>query len=166
MSGNGLGRRLRPASYAAIVAIGVAVLGGLATDLGPWYRALVKPAWQPPDWLFGPVWTVVYACAAAAAVEGWLRAPDRLRRRDLVELFLLNGGLNLLWSILFFRLRRPDWALLEVGALWLSILVLLLVLRGFSRPSAWLLVPYLAWVGFAAVLNLAIVHLNAPFDGP
>lgn len=158
--------RLRPAAYAAVVAVGVAVLGGLATDLGPWYQALVKPAWQPPDWLFGPAWTVIYACAAAAAVEGWLRAPDALRRREVVELFLLNGALNLLWSILFFRFRRPDWALLEVGALWLSILVLLLVLRGFSRPSAWLLLPYLAWVGFAAVLNLAVVHLNGPFGGP
>lgn len=165
MSGSFLGSRLRPAAYAAVVAVGVAVLGALATDLGPWYQTLVKPTWQPPDWLFGPIWTLLYACAAAAAAEAWLRAPDALRRRDVVELFLLNGALNLLWSILFFRLRRPDWALLEVGALWLSIVVLLLVLRGFSRPSAWLLVPYLAWVGLAAVLNLAIVHLNAPFDG-
>ncbi len=166
MSGPGLADRLRPAAHAAAVAVGVAVLGALATDLGPWYRDLVKPAFQPPDWLFGPAWTLIYACAAAAAVEAWLRAPDPLRRREVVELFLLNGILNLLWSILFFRLRRPDWALLEVGALWLSVLVLLLVVRGFSRPSAWLLLPYLAWVGFAAILNLAIVHLNAPFGGP
>lgn len=151
--------------YAAAVALGVAVLGGLATELGPWYEALRKPTWQPPDWLFAPAWTVIYACAAMAAVEGWLRAPGSFLRRIVVELFLLNGILNLLWSILFFRFRRPDWALLEVGALWLSILVLLLVLRGFSRPSAWLLLPYLAWVGFAAVLNLAIVHLNSPFGG-
>lgn len=166
MSGPVRTARLRPAAYAAAVAVGVAVLGGLATDLGPWYQSLVKPAFQPPDWLFGPAWTVIYACAAAAAVEAWLRAPDPLRRREVVELFLLNGGLNLLWSILFFRLRRPDWALLEVGALWLSILVLLLVVRGFSRPSAWLLLPYLAWVGFAAVLNAAVVDLNAPFGAP
>jgi tryptophan-rich sensory protein len=166
LSGPGLASRLRPAAHAAAVAVGVAVLGALATDLGPWYRDLVKPAFQPPDWLFGPAWTLIYACAAAAAVEAWLRAPDPLRRREVVELFLLNGILNLLWSILFFRLRRPDWALLEVGALWLSVLVLLLVVRGFSRPSAWLLLPYLAWVGFAAILNLAIVHLNAPFGGP
>lgn len=151
--------------YAAAVALGVAVLGGLATELGPWYEALRKPTWQPPDWLFAPAWTVIYACAAIAAVEAWWRAPDPLHRRGVVELFLLNGALNLLWSILFFRFRRPDWALLEVGALWLSILVLLLVVRRFSRPSAWLLLPYLAWVGFAAVLNLAIVHLNGPFGG-
>ena len=149
--------------YAAATALGVAVLGGLATELGPWYEALRKPPWQPPDWLFAPAWTVIYACAAAAAAEGWLRAPDPLHRRNVVELFLLNGGLNLLWSVLFFRLRRPDWALLEVGALWISILVLVLVLRRFSRPSVWLLLPYLAWVAFAAVLNLAIVELNAPF---
>ncbi len=166
MSGPDRTARLRAVAYAAAVAVGVAVLGGLATDLGPWYRSLAKPAFQPPDWLFGPAWTLIYACAAAAAAEAWLRAPDPLRRREVVELFLLNGGLNLLWSILFFRFRRPDWALLEVGALWLSILVLLLVVRGFSRPSAWLLLPYLAWVGFAAVLNLAVVHLNAPFGAP
>lgn len=149
--------------YAAATALGVAVLGGLATELGPWYEALRKPAWQPPDWLFAPAWTVIYACAAIAAVEGWWRAPDPLHRSTVVELFLLNGALNVLWSVLFFRLRRPDWALLEVGALWVSILVLVLLLRRFSRPSAWLLLPYLAWVAFAAVLNLAIVELNAPF---
>jgi len=152
--------------YAAAVALGVALLGGLATELGPWYEALRKPAWQPPDWLFAPAWTLIYACAAMAAVEGWLRAPDAVRRRELVELFLLNGSLNVLWSILFFRLRRPDWALLEVGALWLSILVLLLLVRRYSRPSVWLLLPYLGWVGFAAVLNLAIVERNGPFGGP
>ncbi len=152
--------------YAAATALGVAVLGGLATDLGPWYESLRKPAWQPPDWVFAPAWTVIYACVVMAAVEGWLRAPDPLVRRVLVELFLLNGALNLLWSILFFRFRRPDWALLEVGALWISILVLLLLVRRFSRPSAWLLLPYLGWVGFAAVLNLAVVDLNGPFGGP
>lgn len=149
--------------YAAAVALGVAVLGGLATELGPWYEALRKPSWQPPDWLFAPAWTVIYACTAIAAVEAWWRAPDPLQRRTVIELFLLNGLLNVVWSVLFFRLRRPDWALLEVGALWISVLVLILVARRFSRPSAWLLVPYLAWVAFAAVLNLAIVELNAPF---
>lgn len=165
MPGTGSSRR-SAILYAAAVAFGVAVLGGLATELGPWYEALRKPAWQPPDWLFAPAWTVIYACAAMAAVEAWLRAPDALQRRVVLELFLLNGVLNILWSVLFFRFRRPDWALLEVGALWLSILGLLLLLRRFSRPSVWLLLPYLAWVGFAALLNLAIVQLNGPFGGP
>jgi tryptophan-rich sensory protein len=75
----------------------------------------------------------------------------------------LNAFLNVSWSLLFFRLRRPDWALAEVGMLWLSILVLLVFLGRVSRTSGWLLVPYLAWVAFAAALNLAVVRLNGPF---
>jgi tryptophan-rich sensory protein len=81
----------------------------------------------------------------------------------VVSLFALNLALNVLWSVLFFALRRPDWALAEVVALWMSIAVLIGVLARHPRSGAWLLAPYLAWVSFAAVLNLAIVRLNAPF---
>lgn len=156
-------RAWKPVLLAALAALAVAGLGGLMTDIGPWYRDLVKPSWQPPDLLFGPVWTVIYACAAMAGVHAWEAAPSRAAREWMLVLFALNGFLNVLWSLLFFRLRRPDWALWEVGPLWLSVLALVVVLSRWSPRAAWLLAPYLAWVAFAAVLNLAIVRLNGPF---
>jgi tryptophan-rich sensory protein len=162
-AGGGLGRYARPVLAAAAVAALVAALGGAATDLGPWYQALAKPTWQPPDWLFGPVWTLIYAMTGLAGVLAWVAAPPAGRRRVLLA-FSFNALLNVVWSELFFRLRRPDWAVAEVALLWLSILLLMVVVRPYSRRAVWLLVPYLAWVTFAAVLNLAIVRLNAPFD--
>ncbi len=156
-------RLLRPVVFAAAAALLVAILGGLMTELGPWYRSLVQPAWKPPDWLFGPAWTLIYSLAAAAGVLGWRRAPDRARRESMLLLFALNAFLNVLWSLLFFRLHRPDWALIEVVFLWLSIVALMVFLQRYSPASAWLLLPYLLWVAFAGFLNLATVRLNGPF---
>jgi benzodiazapine receptor len=153
----------RPVWVAALAAMAVAGLGALMTDLGPWYRSLVQPSFQPPDWAFGPAWTTIFALAAVAGVTAWREAPDRASREWLLALFALNGFLNVLWSLLYFRLHRPDWALYEVAFLWLSVLVLIVVLGRYSRRAAWLLVPYLAWVAFAAALNLASVQLNGPF---
>ncbi len=148
---------------AAVAALLVGLLGGLSTDIGPWYRSLNEPSWKPPDIWFGPAWTCIYACAAIAGVFAWRRAPGKASREWMLVLFALNAFLNVLWSLLFFRLRRPDWALAEVGFLWLSIFVLIVYLGRFSRPSAWWLVPYIVWVSFAATLNYAVVHLNGPF---
>jgi len=155
--------RLLPIAVAAGSAILVASVGATMTDIGPWYQGLAKPSWQPPDWLFGPAWTLIFALAALSAATAWRDAPDQASREWMVGLFAINGVLNILWSALFFRLRRPDWALVEVAFLWLSVLALILLLRRDSRLAAWLLSPYLAWVTFAAVLNLAVVRLNAPF---
>ena len=137
----------------------VGAVGGAATEIGPWYRALNKPPWQPPDWLFGPAWSTIYLCAAWAGVRVWQRADATLRRQWVLAV-AINLVLNVLWSVLFFNLRRPDWALAEVGLLWLSILALVLLARRVDRIAAWLLAPYLGWVAFASVLNLAIVRLN------
>jgi len=156
-------RRWKPVLAAALAAIAIAGLGALSTDLGPWYWSLQQPAWKPPDALFGPAWTVIYALAAMAGVRAWTAAPSRTEREWLIALFALNGFLNLSWSLLFFRLQRPDWALAEVGFLWASILLLMIVLGRYSRSARLLLAPYLAWVSFAAVLNYAVVQLNAPF---
>lgn len=145
---------------AAMAALVLAVLGFLATDLSGWYQALEKPVWQPPDWLFGPVWTLIYALAALAGVSAWQGAPGTAGRNRILLLFAINAFLNVLWSLLFFRLHRPDWALIEVAFLWLSIVALIFGLRPFSKASTWLLAPYLLWVTFAAVLNATIVRLN------
>jgi tryptophan-rich sensory protein len=144
---------------AAAGTLAVAGLGMAVTDLGPWYVSLKQPEWKPPDAWFGPAWTLIYTLAATAAVKSWMAA-DRAGQRRLVAAFALNGLLNLLWSWLFFRARRPDWALVEVVLLWLSIVLLIVLAARHSSTAAWLLAPYLAWVSFAAALNFAVVRLN------
>ena len=150
---------------AAAWGIVVAGFGAFLTELSPWYRALRKPTWQPPDWLFGPAWTLILGLASVSALLAWRAAPDRASRILVVALFVLNGLANLGWSPLFFKLRRPDWALWEVPLLWLSILLPIVLLAPISRTASLLLLPYLAWVSFAAFLNLTIVRLNTPFRG-
>jgi tryptophan-rich sensory protein len=153
-----------PVLAAAAVAVLVGALGGAATDTGPWYQALQKPSWQPPGWLFAPVWTVIYALTVGAFVVAWRHAPDPRLRRSIIALFALNAVFNVAWSVIFFRLHRPDWALVEVALLWLSILMLILLLARISATASRLLVPYILWVSFAAILNLAVVRLNYPFQ--
>src|SRR5690606_10541549 len=124
----------------------VALSGGLATEIGPWYQALRKPAFQPPDWLFGPAWTLIFLLTAIAAADCWRKARSDADRRWIVLVFTVNGILNVVWSVLFFKLRRPDWALGEVVLLWVSIVSLMIVARPLSTRALVLLAPYLAWV--------------------
>ena len=152
-----------PVTVATAAAICVASLGATVTDLGPWYQALAKPAWNPPDVVFPMGWTLIYALITMAAVYAWRAAPTSAASEWVIGLFALNGFLNISWSLIFFRLQRPDWAFYEVIALWLSILVLIVYCGRFSKMAAVLLVPYLAWVSFAGALNWAVVQLNAPF---
>ncbi len=147
---------------AALLTMLVAGAGGSLTQIGPWYFALAKPAWQPPDWLFGPAWTTIFTLTAIAGVLAWRGAAGR-GRWLVAGAFALNAALNIAWSALFFFLRRPDWALVEVVPLWLSVAGLMLVTARFNRVAPWLLLPYLLWVGFAGFLNLTIVRLNGPF---
>lgn len=159
------GKTWKPILPALIGTATASGLGALATTLGPWYYALHKPSWQPPDWLFGPVWTTIFALAALASLFAWRAAPDAPSQRRMVVAFGLNFALNVTWSVLFFRLQRPDYAFMEVALLWSSIVTLMVMMWSYSRRSSLLLLPYLAWVSFAAVLNLAIVRLNSPFPG-
>ena len=148
---------------AAAAALAVAATGGTLTRIGPWYHHLAKPGWTPPDPAFGAIWTAIYALTALAAVIAWRAARRASTREWLIGLFALNGCLNVLWSLLFFALQRPDWGLVEVVALWLSIAGLIAFAWPLSRWAGLLLVPYLAWVSVAALLNLAVVRLNGPF---
>ena len=154
---------LRAVGVAAAAALTVAVLGAITTDIGVWYEGLVKPSWKPPDAAFGVIWTVIFAFAAASGAIGWRDAPARKVGEWMIGLFALNGFFNLLWSLLFFRLHRPDWALEEVGLLWASVALLMVFFFRFSRLAAALLVPYLVWVSIAAYLNFEIVRTNGPF---
>lgn len=152
-----------PVSVATIAALGVAFLGATITDLGPWYQSLAKPDWTPPDGLFPIAWTLIYALVMISGLDAWWNAPNSRISQTIISLFALNGFLSISWSLLFFRLERPDFALFELVALWLSILAMIVYCARFSRRASLLLVPYLAWVSFAGALNWAVVELNAPF---
>ena len=152
-----------PIIIAALVTVAVAGLGATLTRLDDWYRNLHKPSWQPPDWLFGPAWTLIFTLTATAAIMMWNRAIGPEEKILIVSAFALNGILNIFWTGIFFTLRRPDWALWEVALLWLSVLSLVVAAAKFSSLAAWLIVPYLLWVAFAAFLNFTVVKLNAPF---
>ncbi len=149
-----------PIIVAAAGVIVVALLGGSMTDTGPWYQALNKPGWQPPGWLFGPAWTVIFAFVAIGATVAWRDAPSERKRQGLILLLCVNALLNVAWSFLFFQMQRPDWALMEVTVFWASILALIVYTLPYSRKAALYFAPYLAWVSFAAVLNWSVVSLN------
>ncbi len=141
-----------------VLCLGVGGLGGWATlqAVVEWYPTLVKPSWQPPSWLFGPVWTVLYIMMAIAAWLVW-------RVGNAGAALVLFGGqllLNLAWSFLFFGARSPGLALLDIGALWLTIAATIFAFALKSRIAAFLMVPYLCWVSFATALNGAIWTLN------
>lgn len=152
-----------PLTVAGLSAILVASIGGTLTDLGPWYRSLQQPSWSPPDAIFPIAWTLVLAMWALAAVETWRNLDTRVQQETLIGLFALTGLLNIGWSLLFFRLQRPDWALAELLLLWLSVIGLAIWCRRHSRIAPWLLLPYALWVTLAGLLNLAVVRLNGPF---
>jgi tryptophan-rich sensory protein len=152
-----------PVIVAVAVAVFLGAFGGLMTPIGTWYKDLRKPSWQPPDWAFGPAWTIILGLAAWSAVIAWNAAPDGDARRDVVILFATNALFHSLWSPLFFRLRRPDWAQIEVVFLWASLIALVVGLWPISHLASLLILPYLLWVSFAAFLNRAIVQLNRPF---
>jgi benzodiazapine receptor len=124
-----------PVTVATIAALCVAALGATITDLGPWYQALAKPDWNPPDVVFPMGWTVIYALITVAGITAWRAAPTSAAAEWVIGLFALNGFLNISWSLIFFRLQRPDWAFFEVLLLWISILAMILYCGRFSRKA-------------------------------
>lgn len=146
------------------VPIGVALLlgvaGGFLTDIGPWYRDLKKPRLNPPNWLFGPAWTIILGLAAWSAIIAWNASGNEREQRLVILLYSGNALLHLLWSPLFFKFKRPDWALVEVAFLWASLLALVVGIAPISGFASHLIWPYLAWVTFATWLNWQIVRLN------
>jgi tryptophan-rich sensory protein len=154
-----------PIIVATITTMLVLGVGGWMTTVGAWYENLRKPSWNPPNWVFGPAWTVILGLAAWSGVLAWTKASTGSGPL-LILLFGINVVLHMLWSPLFFNLKRPDWALIEVPFLWLSIVALMFEVGRFSTLAVWLLLPYLLWVAFAAFLNLTIVRINRPFGRP
>ncbi|MEL7060727.1 MAG: TspO/MBR family protein [Acidobacteriota bacterium] len=129
---------------------------GAAFGPGSWYDEIAKPGWTPPDWLFGPVWTLLYAMIAIAGWRLWTR-----RARPALALWVVQLVLNALWSWIFFGLHNLGLAFADIALLWLAIVATIVLAR---RPDPWaagLLVPYLLWVTFAAALNFSIWQMNS-----
>ena len=141
-----------------LLCFGAASLGALFGP-GEWYASLQKPSWNPPGWIFGPVWSALYVMMAVAAWFVWQRGGFSNQRQPLV-IFLVQLALNAGWTPLFFGLHSPGLAFAEIVLLWLAIAATMVVFRPVSRTAMLLLVPYLAWVSFAAALNFALWKLN------
>jgi translocator protein len=159
-----LSKRTQSIGLAAwlLVSFAAAGLGSIvtSTSVNGWYQQLARPSWNPPDWVFGPVWTTLFAMMAVAAWLVWRQAGLRQAAMPL-GLFIAQLALNALWSVLFFGLRRPDLASLEIVVLWLAIAATIVAFWSRSKPAALLMCPYLAWVTFAAALNFVIARLNS-----
>ena len=123
---------------------------------GAWYAGLAKPWWNPPNWVFAPVWTMLYVMIAIAGARAWSAGAGS----GVLGLWLLQLVLNAAWTWLFFGLKRPDLALVDIVVLLATIAVFALRVRSVSRLSAILFVPYSTWVSFASALNFAIWRLN------
>lgn len=130
-----------------------------ATSVGGWYQTLAKPSWNPPDWLFGPVWSVLYFLMAVAAWLVWRRGGWSAARSALIW-FGIQLALNVLWSVVFFGMQQPGFAFAEIIALWLAIVATMVAFRGKSVAATILMVPYFAWSTFAAVLNFELWRMN------
>jgi translocator protein len=139
-----------------IGALGASVV---ATSVDTWYADLAKPPFNPPDRLFGPVWTVLYVLMAIAAWRVW-RAADRDTRRGPLTLFALQLALTLAWTVVFFGLQKIGAAVATIVVLDVGVVVTTLAFRSIDRWAGLLMVPYLVWVVFATVLNIAIWRLN------
>jgi len=145
------------------------VVAGLAGAIGSvftvsaipnWYAGLVKPALNPPSWVFGPAWTTLYALMGIAAFLIWKSGWDKKEVKKALGVFGIQLVLNALWSIIFFGLHSPGWALVDIIALWFAIVWTMVVFYKISKPAAYLLVPYILWVSFVSYLNYSIWMLN------
>jgi translocator protein len=159
MTGRGKGREALALVGWLAAATLTAMVGGAAGTGGAWYDALEKPAFNPPGFVFGPVWTVLYAMMAIAAWLVW-RERGAPRRSAALALFTVYLALNAAWSWLFFGFERPDWAFGEIVLLWSAIAALVLLFWRIRPLAGALLLPYLAWVSFAAFLNYTLWRMN------
>ena len=147
-------------SIAICLAIGG--LGSLFTtpEIDHWYQTLQKPSWNPPSWVFGPVWTLLHILMGIALYIVWKKPTFKNIKRPAIILFSIQLLLNLAWSWIFFNQHNITGAFIDICMLWVAILLCIFSFARIYRSAAWLLVPYISWVSFAAVLNFTIWQLN------
>ncbi len=131
------------------------------TGVGSWYQTIQKPSWNPPGWVFGPVWTALYVMMGISLYLVWKSNAGQSLKKMAFTLFAIQLTLNFFWSYIFFTLQSPGWALAEILVLWLFILLAIFAFAKISKPAAWLLVPYICWVSFASILTYTIWQLNS-----
>lgn len=147
-----------PLSIALTVVVGAAGSLFTASSVQTWYTTLAKPAFNPPSWLFGPVWTVLYILMG---ISFWMIWTSKSKEKNrAITLFLIQLFLNAIWSPVFLGTRSLGGAFVLIVLLWAAIVLTILVFKKISKPAAWLLVPYISWVSFAMMLNFAIWRLN------
>lgn len=141
-----------------LVPILASVIGGIftASSVSKWYAKLKKPSFNPPNWIFGPVWTILYLMMGVSLYLVWITKFDQLA----FVIFGIQLFLNVLWSIIFFGIKNPFYAFIEIVLLWIAILLTIVYFYNISPISAYLLIPYILWVSFASILNYAIYKLN------
>lgn len=152
--------------FKLIIAITISEMAGVigafftTPSIPTWYAGIIKPSINPPAWIFGPVWTTLFALMGIAAFLVWKKGLDRRDVRIALGIFAGQLVLNTFWSTIFFGLHSPGGALIEIIFLWLAILATIIAFAKISKPAACLLLPYILWVSFAMYLNYAIWALN------
>ncbi len=141
-------------------AAGIIAAALTAQSVRTWYPTIVKPSFTPPNWLFGPAWTILYALMGIALYLVWQKAEQGVVVRTAVIVFFVQLGLNALWSFIFFGMQSPFWAFVEIVLLWMCILTTIILFWKISTTASLLLVPYILWVTYASVLTFAIWQLN------
>lgn len=150
-----------------IISVAIPVAAGAAsgfftsTGLGSWYQSIIKPSWNPPGWVFGPVWTTLYIMMGIALYLVWKSGAASALKKTALTLFAIQLVLNFFWSFIFFNQQQIGWALVEIIAMWVTILLTIFSFSKINNTASWLLVPYISWVSFATILNYTIWKLNS-----
>ncbi len=145
-----------------VICLLVGFIGSFATTpaIPTWYATLNKPFFSPPNYLFAPVWTALYILMGISLYLIWKNGTKNKKNKEAINFFLIQLGLNFIWSFIFFGLQNPLVAFIEIAVLWIAIFITILKFWKISKLAAYLLIPYILWVSFASILNLAIVLLN------
>lgn len=149
-----------------IIAIAIPLIVGgtsgffTATGVESWYQSIARPTWNPPGWIFGPVWTTLYVMMGISLFLVWKEDTSVELKKIAIALFTVQLVLNFFWSFIFFNQHQIGWALVEIIAMWVFILLTIFAFAQVNKAAAWLLVPYISWVSFATILNFTIWQLN------
>jgi len=145
-----------------LICQGVGVIGAFFTSpaISSWYVTLQKPSFNPPNWIFAPVWILLFLLMGISLYLVWEKGLESKKVKTAIFIFAVQLILNTLWSILFFGLQSPLYAFIEIIILWLAILMTIISFYKISKPAAYFLLPYILWVSFAAILNFSIMILN------
>ncbi len=149
-----------------VISVAIPLLAGVtsgfftASGVGTWYQTIQKPSWNPPGWIFGPVWTTLYILMGIALYLVWKSDAATAVKKTAILLFAIQLLLNFFWSFIFFNQHQVGWALVEILVMWVFILLTIFAFASVNKTAAWLLVPYISWVSFAFLLNYTIWKLN------